>query len=161
MVKAMSILKNEMAGSYCFTFLTDDNTIFAARDPRGFRPLVLGHHRDTQTYVVSSESCALSSIGAVLLRDVEPGELLKINKDGITSDRFSKQIQHAHCSFEFTYFAHPSSIMEGINIYMARKRIGEYLATKYPVKDADVVIPVPDSSRPAVFGFCIENRFAF
>ncbi len=68
MLKAMSILKNEMRGSYCFTFLTDNNTIFAARDPRGFRPLVLGHHRDTQTYVISSESCALSSIGAVLLR---------------------------------------------------------------------------------------------
>jgi len=161
MIKAMNILKNEMAGSYCFTFLTDDNTIFAARDPRGFRPLVLGYHKDTQTYVVSSESCALSSIGAVLLRDVEPGELLKINKDGITSDRFSNQIQHAHCSFEFTYFAHPSSIMEGINIYMARKRIGEYLAIKYPVKDADVVIPVPDSSRPAALGFALKIGLPF
>jgi amidophosphoribosyltransferase len=161
MIKAMNILKNEMAGSYCFTFLTDDNTIFAARDPRGFRPLVLGYHKDTQTYVVSSESCALSSIGAVLLRDVEPGELLKINKDGITSDRFSKQIQHAHCSFEFTYFAHPSSIMEGVNIYMARKRIGEYLAIKYPVKDADVVIPVPDSSRPAALGFALKIGLPF
>jgi amidophosphoribosyltransferase len=161
MIKAMSILKNEMAGSYCFTFLTDDNTIFAARDPRGFRPLVLGYHKDTQTYVVSSESCALSSIGAVLLRDVEPGELLKINKDGIASDRFSKQIQHAHCSFEFTYFAHPSSIMEGVNIYMARKRIGEYLAIKYPVKDADVVIPVPDSSRPAALGFALKIGLPF
>jgi amidophosphoribosyltransferase len=161
MIKAMNILKNEMAGSYCFTFLTDDNTIFAARDPRGFRPLVLGYHKDTQTYVVSSESCALSSIGAVLLRDVEPGELLKINKDGIASDRFSKQIQHAHCSFEFTYFAHPSSIMEGVNIYMARKRIGEYLAIKYPVKDADVVIPVPDSSRPAALGFALKIGLPF
>jgi amidophosphoribosyltransferase len=161
MIQAMNILKNEMAGSYCFTFLTDDNTIFAARDPRGFRPLVLGYHKDTQTYVVSSESCALSSIGAVLLRDVEPGELLKINRDGITSDRFSKQIQHAHCSFEFTYFAHPSSIMEGVNIYMARKRIGEYLAIKYPVKDADVVIPVPDSSRPAALGFALKIGLPF
>lgn len=161
MRKAMNILKNEMAGSYCFTFLTDDNTIFAARDPRGFRPLVLGYHKDTQTYVVSSESCALSSIGAVLQRDVEPGELLKINKDGITSDRFSKQIPHAHCSFEFTYFAHPSSIMEGVNIYMARKRIGEYLAIKYPVKDADVVIPVPDSSRPAALGFALKIGLPF
>jgi amidophosphoribosyltransferase len=161
MVKAMNILKNEMVGSYCFTFLTDDNTIFAARDPRGFRPLVLGYHEETQTHIVASESCALSSIGAILERDVEPGELLKINKNGITSERFSKEITHAHCSFEFTYFAHPSSIMEGINIYMARKRIGEYLAMKYPIKDADVVIPVPDSSRPAALGFSLKLGIPF
>ncbi len=161
MVKAMSILKNEMLGSYCFTFLTDNNTIFAARDPRGFRPLVLGYHKDTQTYIVASESCAFSSIGAILLRDVEPGELLKINENGITSERFSEQIQHAHCSFEFTYFAHPSSIMEGINVYMARKKIGEYLAIKYPIKDADVVIPVPDSSRPAALGFALKLGLPF
>ena len=78
----MNILKNEMVGSYCFTFLTDNNTIFAARDPRGFRPLVLGYHEQTQTHIVASESCALSSIGAILERDVEPGELLKINRNG-------------------------------------------------------------------------------
>lgn len=161
MAKAMNILKNEMAGSYCFTFLSDSNTIYAARDPRGFRPLVLGYHKDIQTYVVASESCALSSIGAILLRDVEPGELLKIDKNGISSERFSEQVQHAHCSFEFTYFAHPSSIMEGINIYMARKRIGEYLAIKYPVEDADVVIPVPDSSRPAALGFSLKLGLPF
>jgi amidophosphoribosyltransferase len=161
MSKAMNILKKEMLGSYCFTFLTDNNTIFAARDPRGFRPLVLGYHKETQTHVVASESCALSSIGAILERDVEPGELLKINGDGITSERFSDHIAHAHCSFEFTYFAHPSSIMEGINIYMARKRIGEYLAMKYPVNDADVVIPVPDSSRPAALGFSLKLGIPF
>jgi amidophosphoribosyltransferase len=161
MAKAMNILKNEMVGSYCFTFLSDSNTIYAARDPKGFRPLVLGYHKDIQTYVVASESCALSSIGAILLRDVEPGELLKIDKNGISSERFSEEGQHAHCSFEFTYFAHPSSIMEGINIYMARKRIGEYLAIKYPVEDADVVIPVPDSSRPAALGFSLKLGLPF
>ena len=161
MAKAMNILKNEMVGSYCFTFLSDGNTIFAARDPRGFRPLVLGYHRDIQAYVVASESCALSSIGAILLRDVDPGELVKIDQKGITSERFTEHIPHAHCSFEFTYFAHPSSIMEGINIYMARKRIGEQLAKKYPVADGDVVIPVPDSSRPAALGFALELGLPF
>src|SRR6476620_8937776 len=80
MAKAMNILKNEMLGSYCFTFLTDKNTIYAARDPRGFRPLVLGYHKETQSYIVASESCALSSIGAILKRDVDPGELLKMDK---------------------------------------------------------------------------------
>ncbi len=161
MSKAMNILKNEMVGSYCFTFLTDNNTIYAARDPRGFRPLVLGYQKETQTHVVASESCALSSIGAILERDVKPGELLKINRDGITSERFSEPVKPAHCSFEFTYFAHPSSIMEGINVYIARKRIGEYLALKYPVKDADVVIPVPDSSRPAALGYSSQLGIPF
>ncbi|HEU4446980.1 MAG TPA: amidophosphoribosyltransferase, partial [Nitrososphaeraceae archaeon] len=120
MKAAMAILKNEMVGSYCFTFLTDSNTIYAARDPKGFRPLVLGYHKDTNTYVIASESCAFSSIGAILLRDIEPGELVRIDKNGIISERFSDSANHAHCAFEFTYFAHPSSIMEGINIYLAR-----------------------------------------
>ena len=161
MVKAMNILKNEMVGSYCFTFLTENNIIYAARDPRGFRPLVLGFHKESQSFVIASESCALSSIGAILKRDVEPGELLKIDKNGLTSERFSDETTHAHCSFEFTYFAHPSSIMEAINIYIARKKIGEYLAMKYPIRDADVVIPVPDSSRPAALGFSLKLGLPF
>jgi amidophosphoribosyltransferase len=161
MKTAMSILKNEMVGSYCFTFLSDSNTMYAARDPKGFRPLVLGYHRDTHTYVIASESCAFSSIGAVLVRDIEPGELIRIDKDGITSERFSESAVHAHCAFEFTYFAHPSSIMEGINIYLARKKIGEYLAKKFPISDADVVIPVPDSSRPAALGYALKLGVPF
>jgi amidophosphoribosyltransferase len=143
MNKAMNILKNEMVGSYCFTFLAENNTIYAARDPKGFRPLVLGFHKESQSYVIASESCALSSIGAILKRDVEPGELLKIDKNGLSSDRFSNETTHAHCSFEFTYFAHPSSTM------------------KYPIKDADVVIPVPDSSRPAALGYSLKLDLPF
>ena len=161
MKTAMSILKNEMVGSYCFTFLTDSNTIYAARDPKGFRPLVLGYHKDIHTYVIASESCAFSAIGAVLIRDIEPGELVRIDKDGITSERFSESTNHAHCAFEFTYFAHPSSIMEGINIYLARKKIGEYLAEKFPISNADVVIPVPDSSRPAALGYALKLGVPF
>lgn len=161
MTKAMHILRKEMLGSYCFTFLTDDHTIYAARDPKGFRPMVLGYHKETNSYIIASESCALSSVGAILIRDVEPGELLKIDNNGIKSERFSEPIKHAHCAFEFTYFAHPSSIMEGINIYLARKRIGEHLATKYPVHDADVVIPVPDSSRPAALGYALKLGLPF
>ncbi|HSA75526.1 MAG TPA: amidophosphoribosyltransferase [Candidatus Nitrosocosmicus sp.] len=161
MKAAMAILKNEMVGSYCFTFLTDSNTIYAARDPKGFRPLVLGYHKDTNTYVIASESCAFSSIGAILLRDIEPGELVRIDKNGIISERFSDSANHAHCAFEFTYFAHPSSIMEGINIYLARKKIGEYLADKFPISNADVVIPVPDSSRPAALGYALKLGLPF
>jgi len=159
--KALSVLKNEMVGSFCFTFISDDNSVYAARDPKGFRPMVLGHKEDSNTYIVASESSALSAIDARLERDVKPGELIKLSKDGIENEMFSEDSNHAHCSFEFTYFAHPSSNMEGINIYVARKRIGQYLAKKFPIKDADLVIPVPDSARPAALGYAQELGISF
>ena len=158
---ALSILKNEMVGSYCFTFLSDDNSVYAARDPKGFRPLVLGYKKDNKTYIVASESSALSAIGAQLERDVTPGELIKISKNGLETEKFSEDKERAHCSFEFTYFAHPSSRVEGANIYVSRKRIGKFLARKYPIKDADIVIPVPDSARPAALGFAQELGVQF
>ena len=161
MASALRILKNEMIGSYCFTFLSDDSSVFAARDPCGFRPLVLGEKEDAQTYIVASESSGLSAIGAKLLRDVTPGELIKFSKNGIESEMFSKETTRAHCSFEFTYFAHPSSTMQGSNIYVSRKKIGQYLAKKFPIKDADLVIPVPDSARPAALGYAQELGVPF
>jgi len=160
MAEAMHILKGEMVGSFCFTFLTDEGSVYAARDPKGFRPLVLGHHKETNTYMVASESCALAAVGAQLVRDVEPGELVKMSKNGIDSQQFANEKPHAHCAFEYTYFAHPSSIMEGINVYAARKRIGQYLAKKFPI-DADVVVPVPDSARPAALGYALELGIPF
>jgi len=161
MGKALSILKNEMIGSYCFTFITDDNSVYAARDPKGFRPMVLGHKESDNTYIVASESSALSAVGAELQRDVTPGELIKLSKDGLETERFSKDNSRAHCSFEFTYFAHPSSNMEGKNIYISRKRIGQFLAKKFPIKDGDLVIPVPDSARPAALGYAQELGISF
>lgn len=161
MGKALSILKNEMVGSYCFTFVSDDGSVYAARDPRGFRPMVLGHKQDGNTYIVASESSALSAVGAKLERNVQPGELIKLGSDGLKSEMFSDDTERAHCSFEFTYFAHPASNMEGANIYLSRKRIGRYLAKKFPIKDADLVIPVPDSARPAALGFAQELGISF
>ena len=158
---ALSILKNEMVGSFCFTFVSDDNAVYAARDPKGFRPMVVGFRKDTNTYIVASESAALAAVGAQLIRDVKPGELIKISNDGLESEMFSKEEKSAHCSFEFTYFAHPSSIMEGSNIYMVRKKIGQYLARKFPINDADIVIPVPDSARPAALGYAQELGIQF
>jgi amidophosphoribosyltransferase len=158
---ALSILKNEMAGSYCFTFVSDDNAVYAARDPRGFRPMVLGSKEDGNVTIVASESSALTAVGAKLVRDVLPGELLKFSNSGVESEMFSDEKKHAHCSFEFTYFAHPTSRMEGTNIYMARKRIGQFLAKKFPIKDADLVIPVPDSARPAALGYAQEMGLQF
>ena len=161
MGSALSILKNEMVGSYCFTFLSDADAVYAARDPKGFRPMVLGHKEEGSINIVASESCALSAIGAKLIRDVIPGELIKFSKNGLESEMFSDEKTRAHCSFEFTYFAQPSSKMEGTNIYLARKRIGQFLAKKYPLNDADVVIPVPDSARPAALGYAQEIGIPF
>jgi amidophosphoribosyltransferase len=159
--KALSILKNEMIGSYCFTFLSDDNSVYAARDPRGFRPMVLGYKEENNTHIVASESSALIAIGARLIRDVKPGELIKFSRNGFETEMFSEEKVHAHCSFEYTYFAHPTSRMEGTNIYLARKRIGQFLAKKFPIKDADLVIPVPDSARPAALGYAQELGVQF
>ena len=151
--RALGVLKDEMVGSLCFTFLTKDGSVYAARDVRGFRPLVLGYQKEYNAFLVASESCALSVIGAELVRDVKPGELLKFSERGLEATQFSKEKVHSHCAFEYTYFAHPSSIMEGISIYEARKRIGQLLAEKFPISEADVVIPVPDSARPAALGY--------
>ncbi len=159
MNQALGMLKNDMIGSFCFTFVTDQNKIFAARDPKGFRPLVLGYHRESETYVIASESCAFLAIGAELIRDVEPGELIKVSSNGIECQQFANE-KHSHCAFEYTYFAHPTSIMEGINIYIARKSIGRALARKFPI-DADVVIPVPDSARPVALGYAQELGVEF
>ena len=161
MGKALSILKNEMVGSYCFTFISDDNSVYAARDPKGFRPMVLGHKESDDTYIVASESAAITAVGATLQRDVVPGELIKLSKNGLETEKFSDDTSRAHCSFEFTYFAHPSSNMEGHNIYISRKNIGRFMAKKFPITDADLVIPVPDSARPAALGYAQELGISF
>ena len=161
MGKALSILKNEMVGSYCFTFISDDHSVFAARDPKGFRPMVLGYKESDDTYIVTSESAAVTAVGAKLQRDVVPGELIKLSKNGIETEIFSDDPSRAHCSFEFTYFAHPSSNMEGHNIYLSRKKIGQFMAKKFHIEDADLVIPVPDSARPAALGYAQELGVSF
>jgi amidophosphoribosyltransferase len=123
--------------------------------------MVIGFHKETETYIVASESCAFSAVGAQLLGDVQPGELVKMSRSGIERKEFAHDQAHAHCAFEYTYFAHPSSIMEGINVYLARRRIGQYLAKKFPIGNADVVVPVPDSARPAAFGYAQELGLPF
>ncbi len=158
---ALSVLKNEMKGSYCFTFLDGGGSVYAARDPRGFRPMVMGTKKDGRVNIVASESAALSAIGAELDRDVRAGELVRLGSDGIKTSMFADSQTSAHCSFEFTYFAHPSSTMDGKNIYRARKNIGRFLAKKFPIRDADLVIPVPDSARPAALGYASELGLEF
>lgn len=161
MTRGLSVLKEEMVGSFCFTFLTDDGSVYAARDVRGFRPLVLGYHKEFNAFLIASESCAFSVIGGELLRDVVPGELLKLSERGLEATQFCEEKSHSHCAFEYTYFAHPSSIMEGVSVYEARKRIGCLLAEKFPIPEADVVIPVPDSARPAALGYAQKLEIPF
>jgi amidophosphoribosyltransferase len=158
--EAFEALNPYLNGSFSMVILTGKGELVAARDERGFRPLCLGWHWETSSHIIASESCALDALNAHLVRDIQPGEILKLNKEGVTSERFSTQEGHAHCPFEYTYFAHPTSRIEGINVYAARKNIGRILAEKYYL-DADVVVPVPDSARPAALGYSERSRIPF
>ena len=142
---------NRLEGAYSLCLMSSTKLI-AVRDPQGFRPLCYGRMPDG-TWVVASESCALSAVGAELERDLLPGEILVFTKDGMTS-----RVEHCHtkprksCVFEYIYFARPDSIIDGVSIHAARTRAGEILAAKHPV-DADVVIGVPDSGLDAALGY--------
>ncbi|MFY4776992.1 amidophosphoribosyltransferase [Metabacillus sp. RGM 3146] len=142
---ALSMLK----GAYAFAILTE-NEMMVALDPHGLRPLCLGMLGDA--YVVASETCALDIVGAEYLRDVQPGELLIINDEGLQSERFSRSSNRAMCSMEYIYFSRPDSSIDGINIHTARKNLGKMLAKEAPL-EADVVTGVPDSSISAAIGF--------
>ncbi len=147
----------KIEGAYSLVAITDSSVI-ALRDPLGVRPLVLGKLGDA--YVVASETCALDIIGAEFVRDVEAGEMIVLDSDGLRSLRPFPELKQRACIFEFIYFARPDSIMEGHSIYEARKRIGVELANENPV-GADVVIPVPDSGVPAAIGYAAEAGIPF
>jgi amidophosphoribosyltransferase len=140
-----------LSGAYCFAMLTRDR-MFVARDPWGIRPLALG--RLEGGWAVASESCALDTIGAQLIREVAPGELLAIDASGVHAEQIvhNAPTRRAGCSFEFIYFARPDSLIDGQLVYAARERMGEELAREHPV-EADFVMPVPDSATPAAIGF--------
>ncbi|WP_298269315.1 amidophosphoribosyltransferase [Geobacter sp.] len=144
-------------GAYCLLFLTETRMI-AARDPQGFRPLCLG--KLGEGWVVASESCALDLIEAEFIREIEPGEIVVITKDGVTSHFPLAKSEPAPCIFEFVYFARPDSYIFGKNVYMVRKEFGRQLAREHRV-DADIVIPVPDSGVPAALGYAQESGLPF
>jgi len=155
---AFERLSKEVVGAYSFAILNKQGEVFAVRDPRGYRPLCIGRHEKSGTYITASESCAFTAVEAEFIRDVEPGEIIRLGgpKRGFESFRFAPKVEPAHCSFEYTYFAHPSSVMNGVNIYEARKRVGRILARRKRMK-GKVVIPVPDSARPAALGYSLES----
>jgi len=144
-------------GSYSLVFLTEDS-IIAARDPQGFRPLAIGKLRNT--YLVASETCAFDILGAKYVRDVEPGEVVEITKSGIRSRQLKKNGKHAFCIFEYIYFSRPDSRIFGENVDKVRRRLGRLLAREHPVK-ADIVIGIPDSANTATLGFAEESGIKF
>lgn len=154
--EAFSKLSKELSGSYSLVIVTKQGEVLAARDEGGYRPLCLGWDEEEQTHIVASESCALSALHAELVRNVQPGELIKLDENGLTVTKFAESPRHYHCAFEYTYFAHPSSKIEGHYVYDARRKLGRVLARKYQF-EADVVIPVPDSARPAALGYSEES----
>lgn len=151
---ALTLLK----GAFSFLIMTKDEMI-VARDPHGLRPLSLGKLGDA--WVVASETCAFDLIGAEYVRAVDPGEMLIINDEGVKSDRFVEKGLRAMCSMEYVYLARPDSNIDGINLHMARKRMGKQLARECAHIEADVVTGVPDSSISAAIGFAEESGIPY
>ncbi len=147
----------DVKGAYSLLIITEESLI-AVRDPYGFRPLCLGRLGDG--FVAASESCALDTVGAKKLRDVEPGEMLIIDHRGARSIKAFSPRRKAHCIFEYIYFARPDSEMDGFHVNQVRRNMGRQLAREYPV-EVDLVIPVPDSGTTAARGYADESGIPF
>ncbi|HEY3235443.1 MAG TPA: amidophosphoribosyltransferase, partial [Polyangiaceae bacterium] len=151
---------SQVKGAYSLLCLTNDAMI-AVRDSTGFRPLCLGvMPGEIPAPVLASEPTSFDLIGAEYVRDIEPGEMVIIDRQGIRSTRPFPSAPRKMCIFEYVYFARPDSILDGISVYEARKNLGRALAIEHPV-DADVVIPVPDSGVPATIGYAEQSRIPF
>jgi amidophosphoribosyltransferase len=148
---------SQVEGAYSLVMLTRDE-LYAIRDPRGFRPLNLG--RLGSTWVVASETCAFDLIDAEYVREIEPGEMLRISRSGIESIRFAPEKPHQYCIFEHVYFSRPDSVIFGRPVNQSRERLGRLLAREHPV-EADIVTPVPDSGVPAAIGFAADSGIPF
>jgi amidophosphoribosyltransferase len=144
-------------GSYAIVMLANDKLI-GIRDPHGIRPLCIGNLNGS--YILASESCALDSVGADFIRDVNPGEIIIIDNDGMKSINFAERTKCETCSFEYVYFARPDTTMDGINVYNARVRGGEILYKEAPA-EADIVIGVPDSGISAAVGYAKASGIPF
>ncbi len=146
----------QVKGAYCLVFM-DESTLYAARDPQGVRPLVLG--RLERGWVVASESAALDIVGASFVREIEPGELIAIDENGLRSSKFA-ETKRAGCVFEYVYLARPDTAINGQVVYEARVEMGRTLAREYPV-DADLVMPTPESGTPAAIGYSEQSGIPF
>jgi len=153
---------NQVEGAYSLVVLTADE-LYAVRDPRGFRPLALGKIAGPggeTTWMVASETCAFDLLNAQYLRDIEPGEMLRISRSGLESIHFSPPKPHQYCIFEHVYFSRPDSIVFGRPVNESREMLGRLLAREHPA-EADMIVPIPDSGVPAAIGFALESRIPF
>ncbi len=166
--RALQNCLERIKGAFSFLFMTKDSLI-AARDPQGFRPLVLGRIKIPgqledirEGYVIASETCALDQVGAEYEREIEPGEILRIDTHGMHSSRFvpKEQVKPAHCIFEHVYFARPDSYIFGESVHALRVRLGQRLALEQPAV-ADVVFPVPDSGNSAAIGYARQSGIPY
>ena len=145
-------------GAYSLVIMTE-NELIGVRDPHGFRPLCIGRMRDG--WVLASETCALDLIHAKFVRDVEPGEIVIINANGLTSEQaFPEHERRAFCIFEYVYFARPDSRIANRSVYKARVEMGKELAREFPI-EADIVVPVPDSGNCAALGYSLESNIPY
>src|SRR5690242_19040483 len=154
---------NQVEGAYSLLVLTQDE-LYAVRDPRGFRPLVLGKLSATadanEVWLVASETCAFDLLNAQYVREIEPGEMVRISRFGIESIHFAPEKPRQQCVFEHVYFARPDSIIFGRSVNESREALGRVLAREHPV-EADIVVPVPDSGVPAAVGYALESKIPF
>ncbi len=158
----MAYVMRRARGAYCLTILTDDGVI-ASRDPFGLRPLSLAQLDGG--YCFASETCAFDHLGARFIRDIEPGETVLLDGEGVHSYKLNQDIypeghREAFCIFEFVYFSRPDSYLRGQRVYPVRTNLGQQLAIEHPV-DADIVIGVPDSSTPAAVGYARQSGIPF
>ncbi len=148
---------NRLRGAYSCAIMVGDR-LFALRDPMGFRPLVIGYANEG--YVVASESCVMDILNGEKIRDVRPGELIELTPDGPKSIFVMPSRQTAHCMFEYVYFARPDSVIDDVEVFQTRIRLGRTLAREFPA-EADVVIPVPDSGRAQALGYALESGIRY
>ncbi len=156
--EAIGNTMDKLEGAYSLVVMSPRKLV-GARDPQGFKPLCIGKRENT--YILSSETCALDTIGAEFVRDVEPGEIVTISSDGITSDK-SRCIREkqARCVFEYIYFARPDSVFDGVGVYESRIKAGRFLAMDEPV-EADIVVGVPESGNAAALGYSMESGIPY
>tara|TARA_B100000676_G_scaffold223954_1_gene221309 strand:- start:652 stop:2103 length:1452 start_codon:yes stop_codon:yes gene_type:complete len=147
----------QVDGAYSIVAVAE-NCVIGCRDPHGVRPLVLGRLGDA--YLLASESCAFDIVGAEYVRDIDPGEMVVLNGEGVHSHRPFPPAPQRSCIFEYIYFSRPDSVIEGLSVYQARKRIGVELAREAPV-EADLVVPVPDSGVPSAIGYAHEASLPY
>ncbi|MGC8644952.1 MAG: amidophosphoribosyltransferase [Thermoplasmata archaeon] len=156
-IAAMKASFRRLIGAYSLNLMINGR-VFVARDPNGIRPLVIG--TTEYGYGAASESVVFDQLGGKMVRDVSPGEIVEIGKDGFTSYRFSEGGREAHCMFEYVYFARPDSMMEGRNVFEVRNMLGRILARESRV-EGDCVVPVPDSGRSHAMGYAEESGIPF